>query len=121
MVAGAAAASRALADAVKPSSASRRVMESPMGVVIYSRWPDAAETRRETVLAAEVEVQCVLLQRAGGGVTVNEAMFVLSTKVAPVSMKTGTGERVPRDVLASRRGLSWWNPSSTRVPKYAMV
>ena len=79
------------------------------------------ETRRDTVRASEVEVRCVLLQRAGGGVTVNEAMFVLSTKVAPVSMKTGTGERVPCAELAFPLGLAWWKSSSTRVPKYVIV
>ena len=42
---------------------------------------------------------------AGGGATVNEVMLDLSTKVAPVSMKTGTGERVPRAALSSAGGL----------------
>jgi hypothetical protein len=48
-----------------------------------------------TSLRASQCARCVLLQRACGGTTVNEAMFDLSTKVAPVSMKTGTGERLP--------------------------
>ena len=37
----------------------------------------------------------IFAQRAGGAATVNEAIFDLSTRMAPVSIKTGTWERVP--------------------------